>query len=52
MEYMYERRDQLKKAIKKWEAKAFHRDARQILSELRARLDEIEKVIKIMEHEV
>lgn len=51
MEYLLERESQLKKEIKRLERDCFNPEIKPILNELRARYDEIYKMIKYFEHQ-
>lgn len=51
MEYLYERKRHLEKEIKRLEKDCFNPNVRPVLKELRARLDELSKAIRILEHE-
>ena len=52
MNYLYERKPELAAKIKKLERDCFNPQVRPVLNELRARYDEINKTIKVLEHEV
>lgn len=51
MEYLYERKRELEKEIKRLEKDCFNPKVRPVLKELRARHDELSKAIRILEHE-
>ena len=51
MEYLYKREKELKKQIKELEKDCFNPQVKPILAELRARHNEIFKVINALEHE-
>ena len=51
MEYLYERKRQLEKEIKRFEKDCFNPKVRPVLKELRARHDELSKAIRTLEHE-
>ena len=52
MNYLYERKAELAAKIKKLERDCFNPQVRPVLNELRARYDEINKTIRVLEHEV
>lgn len=51
MEYLYDRQKELEKQIKKLERDCFNPQVRPVLKELRARLEEVSKAIKYLEHD-
>lgn len=51
MTYLYERKEQLAKEIRKYERDCFNPQVRPLLKELRARYEEIVKAIRCFEHE-
>lgn len=52
MDYLYEREKELKEQIKALEKDCFNPKVKLVLSELRARHNEVFKAIQALEHEV
>ena len=51
MKYLYERKKELEKELERWMPYAFERGARDCINAARARLDEINRAIRELEHE-
>lgn len=51
MEYLYNRRKELQEKINKLMPRCFNKEVKVVLKELQARLDELNKAIREIEHE-